>query len=138
MDPLERDARIAELQRQADEHRADLERRQAARESNPAKMQDYLMAEHEQSMAVPEPQGGAPAHAAPSAGMIYRDYTGDAPRHVSEPVPAASDDEPDLDPFMRAVVKFTVRYVAERDTRIDILEAEIVELKRLVRELRHA
>jgi len=108
--------RIEELRQKADEGRARIAERQAARENDPAKMQDYLFA------AVDEPIGSPPM---PSAPWPYQ------PEPAPEPVPAASDD--DLDDYTKGLVKFTVQYVAERDKRINTLEREIVELKRSLR-----
>ena len=144
MDPLERLERIRALQAAAAEHRAEIARREAEREADPVKMQNFLLADQRASgdpddLIVGEGVGSPPASAAPPPGIITKDYGGDAALPAPEAERGASDDDSDLDDYSQGVVRFTVEYVkqklVERDERIDTLEEEVVRLKRAIREL---
>lgn len=133
MTPLERLERIAELRQKADAGRERIRQREEARERDPTLMQDWLMAD------ACEPQPSPPVSAAPPPGIVHRDYGGDATLPPSEPVSAASEGESDLDEYSCGIAEFVVTWcnhkLASRDARINILEEEIVALKRSIREL---
>src|SRR5262249_33930595 len=151
MDPVERAARIAELREQADEHRAELGRGAAEREQDRGKMQDWLMAEgcrasidrSDGARYGPqrdEPIGAPHTHENERPLIIHRDYLGEALASSPQPEPMPSEGEPypAFDQLVKGVAKGVVtllqRKLAERDERLNVLETEVVELKRRIRE----
>src|SRR5262249_56610003 len=88
-------------------------------------------------------EGGArpPVSAGPPQSILHRDYGGGAALALPEPAPAASEGEDDLDPYSKGIAEFVVTWcnhkLATRDERINVLEGEIVALKRAIREYRN-
>jgi hypothetical protein len=72
--------------------------------------------------------------------LVHRDYLGEALASSPQPEPMPSEGEPypPFDQLMKGVAKGVVtllqRKLAERDERLNVLETEVVELKRLIRE----
>jgi len=115
---------IDELQRKADEHRAEIERRQEARERDPALMDDFLRSERE---AAAEPIGGAPVSAAPDAGILHRDYYA-----AASPEPEPSAPAPSYDDLTYAIGRVVSELRREYRKKIGRLETEMKALRREV------
>ena len=120
----------------AAELRADLERRQAEREADPAKMQDYLLA----AEAARPPAGAPPVEQTNDLGLIItRDYPIERQLGAPEPGADASDapwlfgDERDGQ-LTRAIGYALAVVRREYRDRLNTLEAEVVALKRALRE----
>ena len=145
---MTRDEMIEQSRRRAEELRADLERRAAARAADPAAMQDWLLANA-------EPIRRPPMRETNQLGLITKDFPVERQTASAEPAaaPLSEEERQELVKWLhrlrdqfpiereriynavaRAMDMMAKHERAVRDERINVLEAEVVELKRAIRE----
>jgi hypothetical protein len=133
MSPEERLDLIDELRRKTDERRENIRRREEAleaeREADPCKMQDRLIAEHDQWMAQHEPQGSPPVSETDDAGLLYRSYDNSALETALEPEPEPFDQDTLADSVAKFVITRIRRERVVYDRKIAGLEGELREVK---------